>query len=334
MNLHKALKKLEKRVNAKLETLLGTDDVNIHYINRSEDLRGREKAIPWHGELIIRLGNRKPALNFCWAVWSHSLLSAGVKIEPSDGSAVLHASTKLLATYLTVENLYPLFRKLNGDSVRGDRSLDFSLSLDMSNNPHLHWNAWADPNEWNSKDPWWKSFGVFPLEKIFGTLKVQESTTLEEKDVVIPMPEGAYPAHVKFEEFKFGYSRLPQFWSTGYRTHFDFGFPLPYGKHDSIYGQSMPAESIADGIGKIVGDLMREYSPKYPKAPVDQQKADWEARKQRQAAEKESTKPGTCLHCGGTREEHQVLLDDKERTTFGRMKDVDGKPQFEKCGEE
>jgi len=62
-------------------------------------------------------------------------------------------------------------------------------------------NAWADDSQTDYREPWWKrrKFNWCPVDTFLGRPKYSEHE-LDQRNVVIPMPEKSYPATVKLFE--------------------------------------------------------------------------------------------------------------------------------------
>jgi hypothetical protein len=125
---------------------------------------------------------------------------------------------------------------------------------------------WANPNEWNRSDPWYRQSHSFHfVDFMLGRHKHTEET-IETRDVLIPMPEGSYPATVRMVRAKWKRSR----WFGVNRTCADVkiekGIPVE-GKgenswdcgEDATYGLWMPnVTSVEDAIGKVVASCLKD----------------------------------------------------------------------------
>lgn len=64
----------------------------------------------------------------------------------------------------------------------------------------LWWTLWGDPMESQSKDPWYVRMHGWDFRDILFGRSKYSSRTIREERVVVPMPEGGYPALVKINE--------------------------------------------------------------------------------------------------------------------------------------
>jgi hypothetical protein len=69
-------------------------------------------------------------------------------------------------------------------------------------------NLWNDPMEWRSGDPWWWHITIHPVDLLLGHNQYEERTMATER-VLVPMPEGAYPATVRMFESTWNRKRWP-----------------------------------------------------------------------------------------------------------------------------
>lgn len=152
----------------------------------------------------------------------------------------------------------------------------------------LWWSLWARRYESRRKDPWWKRTHCIQFDDLlFGRAKYSDEV-LSEHEVLIPMPEGSYPAKVKMETHT--WKRPRWFAHSGTYANVDIEGGIPFmGKgenswdcgEDGLYGSSMPAESVEEAIGKTVASVLesrRKYgnvrnlppvmSPRAPKPEV------------------------------------------------------------------
>jgi len=73
----------------------------------------------------------------------------------------------------------------------------------------IWWTLWGDPDESQSKDPWYVKMHHWDIrEIIFGRSKYS-SRPIKQERVVVPMPEGGYPALVKINEDTWRRPRWP-----------------------------------------------------------------------------------------------------------------------------
>lgn len=95
---------------------------------------------------------------------------------------------------------------------------------------------WNDPMEHCSRDPKWWHISINFADVIFGRTSYDESRTVKETRVVVPMPEGGYPAHVRIYEAVWRRSRWPFAWRKLLRADITPDKPIPFpSKGESSY---------------------------------------------------------------------------------------------------
>lgn len=115
----------------------------------------------------------------------------------------------------------------------------------------LWWAIWQDPIESRSRDPWYVRMHHWNVKDIlFGSAKY-ESLPLRTERVVVPMPEGGYPATVQINEDTWKRPRWP-FARRMVRSELTPDTPIPHpGKgenswdcgEDALYGQYGPHDT-------------------------------------------------------------------------------------------
>lgn len=128
----------------------------------------------------------------------------------------------------------------------------------------ISWSFWTDPMSWSSLTPKWRQGSFNFVDFLLGRSKC-EHHTIEERNVLIPMPERAYQATAKLEQWTW---RRPRWFAKSFnRVTIDIpkGIPFP-GKgenswdcgDDATYGIATgPCNSIAEGVGVLVGSVLR-----------------------------------------------------------------------------
>lgn len=140
-----------------------------------------------------------------------------------------------------------------------------SLSIAMHDNA-LWWHLWTDSDCWSRARPKWRNGSWHPL----GFHQVQgEAEVVEQRELVIPMPERSYRAVGKLERIRVGFSRLPRvFDRTFTRAQIEMhpGEHVPHpGKgenswdcdEDGIFSMSCQARTLEEAVGIVVADSLR-----------------------------------------------------------------------------
>ncbi len=182
--------------------------------------------------------------------WCLPTSHLSIGFERSDERVTLNVSCLLFAIYLSWSR-YKACQRRECCLAIHDGSIWISL--------------WANPHEWNSKDPWWRTQNtIHVVDKILGRRK-HSKETIETRDVLIPMPEGSYPATIEMVRAKWKRPR----WFATVATCADVKIPkgIPFeGKgesswdcgEDATYGMWTPANSVEEAIGKVVASSLKD----------------------------------------------------------------------------
>jgi hypothetical protein len=115
---------------------------------------------------------------------------------------------------------------------------------------------WNDPMEWNHDDPWWWHISIHPVDIIFGRTKYEEKTLTTER-VIVPMPEGPYPATVRIHEDAWRRPRWPWVWKRMVRSDIVPDEPIPFpGKGESEYDCGEDATHSSTSSGETALDAV------------------------------------------------------------------------------
>lgn len=126
------------------------------------------------------------------------------------------------------------------------------------------WNVWWRDDYTSSRDPRWRRGSWHYLDTLLGRQKYSEET-LVEREVVIPMPEGTYPAKLKLDRDTWRRARWP--WPrVVMRAKIDIpkGIPVP-GKGDNswdcgadaTFGMTFPSSSVEHAIAHVVESCLK-----------------------------------------------------------------------------
>lgn len=166
-----------------------------------------------------------------------------------------------LKFHVAIPYLFSFYIKFDGILPSG---YPRELSLKVHGNA-LWWSLWCDPWGDTRPTPRWRD-SCFHFDTFFLGKSTCTRTTLEERDVLIPMPEKAYPAHAKIELFE--WSRPRWFTRRMKRCHIDVPGGIPHeGKGenswdcgvDATYGITTgECKTIAQGVGILVGHVLHD----------------------------------------------------------------------------
>jgi len=122
---------------------------------------------------------------------------------------------------------------------------------------------WRDPMESRGSDYWWQHIS-FDIREFFRGKGKREEELLEEREVLVLMPEGTYKGKATLSRITFSY---PRWFKNSFKSFsIDVAGGIPFeGKGenswdcgaDACYGFSGSAESIPEGVGKLVGSVLK-----------------------------------------------------------------------------
>jgi len=203
------------------------------------------------------------------SVWTDDRAPLGLRLEYHlrSGACGLHVwledeHTVTLGVQVPLVAQFWLSIDLLNMCWRGpSRALDISI-----HDSALYWKLFAPMNSWSSSTPRRVDGSWHPLGFHMRQGKVE---VLEERDVLVPMTERSYRARAKLTRSRWGLTRLPRAFDRA-RTHVDIdmleGEQIPFpGKgenswdcgDDATFSMHCPALSIEEGIGVLVGSVLR-----------------------------------------------------------------------------
>lgn len=152
-------------------------------------------------------------------------------------------------------NIFPRIRGPEGYPITREINISF-------HDGGVWWSFWRDGMGWSSKESKWRVGNFNFVDALLGRTKFSERV-IEERDVLIPMPEKSYPAHVKFTEDTWKRPRWFPHRLTRVNVEIPEGIPHA-GKgtcewncgDDATFGMTCAARSVADGVGKVVGSCL------------------------------------------------------------------------------
>lgn len=240
--------------------------MRFHWQNLS-DAPGRERRGFWHGRAWLHFGRRSVAK----IEWTHGKLGLALTLDfdRSEREAHIHVAAPGFSYYVGAEglparlfNALPFkYRRTEYNYMGDHRSIGVRFF-----DGKLWWSLWEDRHEWRHSDPKWMS-GSFDFVKALLGDTDYSRRVIEERDVMIPMPEKSYPAKAKLEVATWIRSRWPwgPFSKRGTYVQIDIpgGIGIP-GKgenswdcgDDALFGLSTKARTIEDGIGHVVASAL------------------------------------------------------------------------------
>lgn len=251
---------------------------HAHWQNLDEDRAHRVKGRGWrHGRAWLDVGPMNETkwpcrpwnfgISWVLAQLGHNWFGASVALGEGDSDAELQASVQVPGAALYLHADTPLTRKLTGllcrKKTHGYRTAK-ELRLSIGRHPlTLRSKIWTDP--WSEDDaPKWRDLYIELRPLIFGRAKYHREV-IEEREVLIPMPERAYPATAVLTECTWTHQRFgwPRKRVVRVELEVPGGIPVP-GKgenawdcgDDATLGMTTPADSIPEGIAHLVQSLL------------------------------------------------------------------------------
>ncbi len=315
MIFHKLIDKGTRAANTVLRRTFGEDKhhdpkVWLHWQNLNDNSDGEAQGEPWEGRVWLHV--REHAVEFSWHLKPRISIgaSATANFNSFENFLTLGGHFGLLSTYLNFGVRPPKILENWWNERYGydARCLEISLNVDDMGGEwdmRVYGRLWSDPHSWSSTDARWRDWSVHPIELVLGSRSYERVPIIEDVPIEIHMPEGAYEGEMTFNRtqrvFKNRKTGKVRRFSKPFHTidaRFPYGIPH-YGKGEALYGLSCPANSIADGIGKVVACVMKDRMSRkgrvlhepYPHPSVRKAAAE-EAHRAYRAARK--TDPSLC----------------------------------------
>lgn len=239
------------------------------YTSSMNGERGCEKGfhgtvsvcLPESGRRIARLEYHAPTENY------------GASFRANHEDEPLHVSFKcgLFGLYLSADA--PLLRRVRDAVIKAwplERQAYTFSGRDFSVSFHDHavfWSIGADDMGWSSGTPRWRHGAWHPLGHF---MRQGDPEVLEERDVLVPMPERSYKGKAKLERTRWGFGKLPRvFDRVDYHVTIEMlpGEQVPFpGKgenaydcdDDAAFSMTSPGSTIEDGVGRLVASVLRD----------------------------------------------------------------------------
>lgn len=234
--------------------------MRFHWQNLNEKKGGKTGSILRHGRAWLGLGRYyRPTLRWEWRIPTthfHLGVSFG---EPYENTVQFTLACGLFALWVTFEG-------------RGWSWLPTDRRCELSFHDKALWiHPWSRTWEWNRNDSWWVRGLTIHFDDLLLGRHKHASRTLSTHDVLIPMPEGCYPATVKIEEHT--WKRPRWFRKTRVDAWVDISTGIPHeGKgtaswncgEDGLWGCGCTGASVEKAIGHVVATVL-EYRRRYGK---------------------------------------------------------------------
>lgn len=251
----------------------------VHAQNLNRD--SRERVIGsgfWSGRAWLHIRSKSLGLEWHFGRRAH-FCGAGITFGAGDSEndILFFAGIPwLFALWFSVERLGWLHRVLPGEWHYNDRTDRFykvvdarKISLDLYAGG-LWWRLWAHPdgrgdNLWSGQRFRWQSGGFYPLDALLGRRRHSERD-IEIVETAVPLPDGNYPARIRFFESQWKRPRWP-FVERMVRADIELHRPIPIpGKgdndfdqgEDAIYAMTVPAGTVPDAVAAVVQSALRD----------------------------------------------------------------------------
>jgi hypothetical protein len=203
-------------------------------------------------------------VRFSWAMWSN-LNTIGIKLDLATWDDVFSIGFHFWKVHFWFGFEYwKLQQWLSKKIKRSNQAYGNGRVIGLEcYSGHIWINLWQDPMESRSVDPWWWHFS-FDVMKVFGKVNYSEQT-IEERQITIPMPEKAYNATARL--FVSVWKRPLGFERRLKRIEIKIPDGIPFeGKgenswdlgQDATFGITCPANSIPEGVGHLVGSVLKD----------------------------------------------------------------------------
>lgn len=183
----------------------GDRKVWMHSINRNEDKKGRPRFPPYHGSFFFHFGYKLEA-SFEYHCWRFSP-GIGFSFDPSEHGWMFHLCLPPFSFYWSTNFFTKLAKRFFDGPRMADwnekhggykgsnrytafRFFDVYYSFEGGS---FRWEFLKFDWGWSNKMPKWMDGHIDVARIVFGK-HVYEAKDLETRDIVIPMPEGNYPA--------------------------------------------------------------------------------------------------------------------------------------------
>lgn len=181
--------------------------MRFDFQNLNERTRRSDGTAIKHGRWWLYFGQNNSSLNCEWQ-WFSGNCGAEISLASHDHAVMVSFCCLLFSVYLSL-NHYPLERRLEALTKRKGEKYGNGRSIGIRIFDGAIWfDLWNDPMEWRSADPKWWHFNIRPADLLLGRHRYSERDLSTER-TEIPMPEGCYPATIRFFESRWKRSRWP-----------------------------------------------------------------------------------------------------------------------------
>ncbi len=282
---------LVRMFNATAHRVFGSvnNDYRVHmfFQNLNEDrtrkkILGEPKGVPYRGRAHLRILD----FTFSWE-WDLWTTHTGARLYVNDADDAFEFFIGFPPVGLWWSFGSPSLSRL-AQRLTGRGYTTYALSFGI-HDAAIWWNIWTPRDEWTRATPRYRNGSWHPIDTFLGKHVYREGVG-ETHHVLIPMPEGGYPATIKVAADS--WKRPLWFRVTRHRARVEIPSGIPHqGKgenswdcgEDALFELTCAAASVEDAIGKVVASVLesrRKYDgnrmAKYP--PAAEYVAAWEKR--------------------------------------------------------
>lgn len=245
------LNRFYKYANEKL------DKFGVYLSFRNYSAEGRAGKFPLRGALALSSYRTSDSIR---VEWHFGVMGTRAFVKSEPGESMFHTGFAVpgFSIYSSVQS-YSVFGKATKQV--GHREVRVAV-----HDGAIWWTSpFVDPDMWKNDEPWYLRGSFSFVDALFGKVETKRESISANELVVIPMPEGSYPATVSVDLVTHGRPRW--FDVTTKMANIKVtngGIPFP-GKgensydidDDAMYSMSMEASSPAEAVGMFVGSVLK-----------------------------------------------------------------------------
>lgn len=202
----------------------------------------------------------KAYYRFWWTIIGRFGINADINMFHNSCGIAVTVGTGHVQFYIAVPFIVSFWLTIGRDDEAWEREISLKF-----HNWALWWSIWRDPmGGWSSRESKLRTGSLHFDNLIFGKA-VYSSEVLEERDIVVPMPEKSYAAKATRTMDRWKYPR--RFTREIMRVQIEVPEGIPHeGKGensydcgpDATYSMCTPAKSIAEAVGNMVGSSLHD----------------------------------------------------------------------------
>ena len=223
---------------------------------RNYSAEGRVNKFPLHGAIALSSYRTSDSIRFEWNI-GEVKLRAYVESDPDDarfGTGFAIPGLSFHSSILSYQKLGKATKRIGHCEVR----------LGVHDGAIWWTSPFVNPDMFKSDEPWYLRGSFSFADALLGKRETKRESISVNEPVVIPMPEGCYPATVSFDLVTFGRPRWFQTTTKMADVKLDKGDVQYPGKGENAWDcgtdgtrqLSTPASSSAEAVGIFVGRIL------------------------------------------------------------------------------